>query len=142
MSSDHNKIQLAEAKLKEAIRYASNSATMSPFEQQEITRNILKAQIEYNNARAEAGYISKQHAERINAEISYQLKLFENNNLRQGNVPSSIVMAHLYEAQMEYLEKIKQMYTEDSSSYNSSDIGNLNNNLNDWRETLIPQATA
>ena len=142
MSSDYNsKIQLAEAKLQKAIRYANNGSGMSPFEQQEATRKILEAQMEFNNSRAEIGHITKQHADIMNADISYQLKLFENNKLRQGNAPNTIVMAHLYEAQMEYLEKIKMRspQTESSSSNNNSN-NNSNSGLDDWRAALIQQS--
>ena len=136
MSSDYNsKIQLAEAKLQKAIRYANNSSGMSPFEQQEATRKILEAQMEFNNSRAEIGHITKQHADIMNADISYQLKLFENNKLRQGNAPNTIVMAHLYEAQMEYLEKIKMRSPQTENSNNSP-----SNGLDDWRSTLIQQS--
>ncbi|GEM_PF-5787803 len=141
MSLDINsKIQLAEAKLQKAIRSANNSPGMSPFEQQEATRKILEAQIEFNNSRAEIGHITKQHADIMNADISYQLKLFENNKLRQGNAPNTIVMAHLYEAQMEYLDKIKQVRTPQDENSNPFNNNNSENGVGDWRATLIQQS--
>ncbi len=143
MGTDFSKIQQAETTLQKAIKQANNTANMSPFEQQESTKNILEAQMEYNNVRAEMGHITKQHADTMNADITYQLKLFENNKLRQGKAPNSIVMAHLYEAQMEYLEKIKQMrepQPDNSSSNSSNDNSGNNNNLEDWRITLIQQS--
>lgn len=141
MSLDINsKLQLAEARLQKAIRSANNSPGMSPFEQQEATRKILEAQIEFNNTRAEIGHITKHHADIMNADISYQLKLFENNKLRQNNAPNTIVMAHLYEAQMEYLDKIKQVNTPQDENTNSFNNNNSENSVDDWRAALIQQS--